>query len=190
MSDETESSTQSKLETRFQKAGTLPRPGPIGRLVRLLWGILLAYAVYDLLTHRGGFVRESMPYWTVWIYVPLLLAVFPYVVNIGFGLNWRAWPRRIVIAILAVGMLFSRLATGDVWWTPELGWFVYLWFLYFCTHLGSSFLVAAVIATPGCEMRALPHLWTLVTGNPTSEHYCPGMMNKVDGWERSRADRA
>lgn len=187
MTDQAKFVPRSKLETRFEKAGTLPRPGPLGRLIRLLWGTVLGYSTYDLLNHRAGFVRESMPYWMVWVYVPVLLAVFPYVVNIGFGVNWRARPRWIVFAILAVGMLASRLVTGDVWWTPALGWFTYLWFVYFCVHLGSSFFVSAVIATPGCEMRALPHLWALVTGKSTSEHYCPGMMDKVDRWERNRA---
>lgn len=189
MNDQEPSRLRDRLETRFEKRGTLPKPGPIGRIVRLFWGILLGYAVYDLLIHRDGFVRESMPYWTVWIYIPLLLMVFPYVVNIGFGVNWRAWPRWIVIVILAGGMVASRLITGYSWWSPAVGWFTYLWFLYLCTHLGSSFLVSALIATPGCEMRALPHLWMLVTGRETSEHYCPGMMDTVDGWERRRATR-
>ena len=75
---------------------------------------------------------------------------------------------------------------GDSWWTPVLGRYVWLTVFYVFGHLGLSFLLSAVIATPGCEMRAIPHLWTLVTGRATREHYCPGFLDRVDAWELQR----
>ena len=41
--------------------------------------------------------------------------------------------------------------------------------------------------TPGCEMRALPHLWMLATGRETAEHFCPtGFLDSLDRWEAGR----
>ena len=32
-------------------------------------------------------------------------------------------------------------------------------------------------------MRAIPHLWTVLTGKATKEHYCPGPLDRIDKWE-------
>ena len=58
-----------------------------------------------------------------------------------------------------------------------------VWLSYVYGHLGLSLLIASVIGTPGCEMRAIPHLSTIVTGRETAEHYCPGFFNGLDKWE-------
>ena len=60
------------------------------------------------------------------------------------------------------------------------------WVYYWFVHLGFSFFLAAVLATPGCEMRSIPHLWTLITRRATKEHYCPGFLDRLDRWERER----
>ena len=52
---------------------------------------------------------------------------------------------------------------------------------------GISFVLSAALATPGCEMRAIPHLWTIVTGRATKEHYCPGFLDGLDKWELGRS---
>ena len=48
-----------------------------------------------------------------------------------------------------------------------------------------SFVLSSILSTPGCEMRAIPHAWTLLTGHVTPEHYCPGALDRVDRFERS-----
>ncbi len=64
---------------------------------------------------------------------------------------------------------------------------IHIWQLYLSTHLGLAFLVSAVIATPGCEMRAFHHFYSLVTGNATKEHLCPvGPLHPIDQWEAAR----
>lgn len=78
------------------------------------------------------------------------------------------------------------LALYGTWWAPPLGVFTLLWFIYWSAHLGVSLVLAALIATPGCEMRAIPHLWTRLTGRRTKEHYCPGFFDRLDRWERRR----
>lgn len=175
------SDTKSKIETRFEDPGSLLKPGPIGRTVRLLWGVFLAWVFVTLLAAREVFFGTAFP-WEVSLAIAVALVVFPYVVNIGFGQNWRHWPRIVVAVLIVLGMVLNGTLYGTVW-SPGLGWFVFVWLLYFCGHLGISFLVASIIATPGCEMRALPHLWTLLTGRETKEHYCPGHIGSVDKWE-------
>jgi hypothetical protein len=54
-------------------------------------------------------------------------------------------------------------------------------------HLGIAYVLAAVIGTPGCEMRAFHDLYSRVTGIPTKEHYCPvGPLHPIDQWEARR----
>ena len=35
-------------------------------------------------------------------------------------------------------------------------------------------------------MRAIPHLYTMLTGNQIKEHYCPGFIDNIDRWEMKR----
>ncbi len=73
------------------------------------------------------------------------------------------------------------LGTADHW---VLGIVFWSWLFYFYMHLGTSFLLASVLATPGCEMRAIPELFGKLSGNPTDEHHCPAaFITRLDEWE-------
>lgn len=109
----------------------------------------------------------------------------PYVVNIGFTKNWRRAPQWAVLVLAAIALVID-LAVFGTWWAPPLGFLVWAWLVYFSAHLGISFVLSALVATPGCEMRAIPHLWTLTTGRSTKEHYCPGPLDRIDRWEAHR----
>lgn len=178
---------ENKLETHFEKQGTLPTPLVIGRIVRFLLGVWLLWAFIDL-ARKGpvGLIGTSPPlHWSLALGVVFGLWLTPYVVNIGFTKNWKAWPRYavLIIAALLVGV---DLLVYETWWAPPLGTFILAWMLYWLVHLGLSFVLSAFIATPGCEMRAIPHFWTLLTGRHTHEHYCPGLFDRLDRWERER----
>jgi hypothetical protein len=125
------------------------------------------------------------PNWTWWAFMALGLWLLPPVVNIGFTKNWRRKPQIALAAGLGLAVIADLLAYGT-WWAPPLGVVVWFWLVYFSAHLGGSFLLSAMIATPGCEMRAIPHLWTRLTGRVTEEHYCPGFIDHVDRWEQER----
>ena len=93
---------------------------------------------------------------------------------------------------LASGGLFITLAgighllTGSME-TEFLARAIWGWELYLFFHLGAAFIIAALIGTPGCEMRALHDLYSRVSGIPTKEHYCPvGPLHPIDQWESSR----
>ncbi len=182
--------TTSKLETRFEKHGSLHPPGPVGRLVRLGLGVLTALPVVSLLPQARTLLAltEVPTHFTWWLAVGLGLWVFPYVINIGFTASWRAWPRRVATAALAASIAVSLGVTGATW-SPVAGAVFLAWIVYTYGHLPLSFLLSAAIATPGCEMRAIPHLWTRVTGRATKQHYCPGVLDSVDNWETRRQAR-
>lgn len=180
-------SERAGVELRFSEPGSLPRPGPVGRTVRLLIGLWLLYALVLLVQDTSAFVHaETLPRSTsFWLFVLIAFHVTPYVVNIGFGRNWRH-ASQIVVAGAGVGLLALDLAVYGRVWAPPLGLFMWVWLAYFSLHLGGSFVLSALLATPGCEMRALPHAWGMLRGTTVSEHYCPGPFDGLDRWETGR----
>ena len=169
---------------RLEDPGSLMRPGPIGRLIRLLLGSACLYGLYSVLMYREALI--ATPFSTLPNLVVLVVVAFwivNYVVNIGFGMNWGRWPSYVsAILILASATLG--------WWiegspdSPILGACLWLWLMYFYAHLGLSFVVAALIATPGCEMRSIPELLGRLSGRKVQEHRCPAaLITKVDLWE-------
>lgn len=167
---------------RFDRPGTLARPGPIGRIVRAVLGALCLWLVWQLAAD-SAIADLSNP--SFWFLALLALSLAPYVVNIGFGIEWGAWPRIasaiVIIAAAVVSYLMAGSPLGYGLWAT-----VTIWMIYVYAHLGVSFLLAAVLATPGCEMRAIPHLLGLVFKQTAREHYCPGFIDNVDRWEHSR----
>jgi hypothetical protein len=166
---------------RFDDPGTLPPPGPIGRTVRLLIGLALADFVYQWLfaVDRSDLTEPMVLLWTAFSFY-----LAPYVVNIGFGVRWGAWPRIGLALILAASAGAAFAIDGswdsDILWQGLRGTQVYLY-----GHLGISFLLSGVLGTPGCEMRAIPHLIEKLGGSAKAEHYCPGPIDPLDRWERS-----
>ncbi len=179
-----------KLETRFEEYGSLPKPRIVGRIIRFGLGVWLLGFVYQLMVFGpSGLVDRTPPtHWTFWAAALLGITVTPYVVNIGLSRNWKHWPRVFVIAV-GVVLAAVDLALYGTWWAPPLGTYMLVWSIYWSAHLGLSFLLAAFINTPGCEMRAIPHLWTRITGRLTKEHYCPGFLDSLDRWERKEEIR-
>ncbi len=170
----------------FDKPGTLDKPGPIGRVVRLSIATLCLWAVWQLAVFSGVGALRS-PSW--WLAAGFALWLAPYVVNIGFGVKWGAWPRVISLALAAAGAIAAYLIAGNVLATPFY-LTLNIWMLYIFTHLGLSFALSAVLATPGCEMRSIPHLLGMITGKKAIEHYCPGFIDNVDRWERGASSEA
>lgn len=164
------------------------RPGPIGRLVRLVLGVLCTQSAVgagmSLIDGVSGFpdggdgllIAAGVAAWlTPWVY------------DVGLGMSlggrWRMLVAGGLVAAAAIGMGFGAAATGFHvgllgWIVVTLGW------------LGVSFLVAAVLRTPGCEMRALPHLANLLTRGSRELVACPGPLQPLDEWEARTSGRA
>ena len=169
------------------KQGSLERPGPIGRLTRLALGLLCAYALYQLILYRVIIISKPvsvLPSLTIMVVAAIL--IINYVVNIGFGKNFGRWPSYISIALVLSLAAVSWLVFGTAD-HPVVGLALWSWLVYFYSHLGVSFMLSAIIATPGCEMRSIPELLGRLFGRTAQEHHCPAsFITKIDAWE-SRA---
>jgi hypothetical protein len=172
------------IETEFEDQGSLEKPLRMGRLVRLLIGAVLLYLTYPLIPHFEWLLENGIPLHGInVISMALIFWVMPYVVNIGWSLNTKRTPQIVVIILTLVLGGFDYVSSGS-FYGPTLKVFTLAWFFYTATHLGISMVLAAILATPGCEMRAIPHLWSMMTDRHTREHYCPGILNGLDRWER------
>lgn len=175
-------------DLKLDDPGSLAKPGPLGRIVRLLFGLLCAWYVSELLAASATLIASDghiLP--LLWNGIIPGLFLISYVINIGFSRSWGKRPAIASAVVLAVAALASYLSSGTVV-TGLFARAVWVWELYLFAHLGLSFLLAAVIGTPGCEMRALHDLYSRITGNPTKEHYCPiGPLHPIDQWEARRS---
>jgi hypothetical protein len=171
--------------------GTLRKPGPIGRLTRLALGIACLYTLATLMRYAETDINEpfsSLDNLALIILFPL--CVFNYVINIGYSRSWGRWPLMVSLGLLVilagVGYLITGSLNNQVFGIPLV-----LWLGYFYTHLGLSFVLAAVIATPGCEMRSIPEVLGRLSGKPGEEHHCPvAFITKIDEWEAGLFNRA
>jgi hypothetical protein len=164
--------------------GLLLRPGPFGRLLRLVLGSACLYGLYQLLVYREAVI--ATPLSTLPNLVVLIVVAFwivNYVVNIGFGKSWGRWPSYVSAIVILASATLGWLIDG----TPDnpiLGACIWLWLMYFYAHLGLSFVLAALIATPGCEMRSIPQLLGRLSDKKVQEHHCPAsLITRIDLWE-------
>ena len=139
---------------RFDEPGTIARPGPIGRLVRLSLGALCLWLVWQLVTRSD---TPDLYNTSFWVMAAFGLMLAPYVVNIGFGVKWGAWPRIASVVAILGAAVFGFVMSGAVL-SMALWATVAIWMVYIYGHLGISFVLSAILATPGCEMRAIAHL--------------------------------
>jgi hypothetical protein len=174
-------------DLKLDEPGSLPRPGPIGRLVRFGLGVLCLSHVYWLLQVSDSLLDEDGQLRSIlWNGVLIGLLLVSYVINIGFSRAWKKWPATVSASIFMLIAAYGFLTAGS-FETQLLAHTLWLWELYVFMHLGIAFVVAAAIGTPGCEMRAFHDLYSRLTGNPTKEHFCPiGPLHPIDQWETRR----
>ncbi len=174
-------------DLKLDEPGSLVRPGPIGRIVRLalgflcIWYVVVRLAVYGQVMTGDAHIRS-----VAWNGVIIGLFLISYIINIGFSRAWKKWPAfisaGIFLAIAAIGY-----PTNGTIETELLARVIWSWEFYLFSHLGAAFIIASLIGTPGCEMRAFHDLYSRLSGNPTKEHYCPvGPLHPIDQWEARR----
>ena len=166
---------------QFHDAGTLPPPGPVGRLARLIFGAGAIYWVVQLF--RFGEMDALTNAWVIG-FTAFAVHLTPYTLNIGLGLRLGFWPRLLAVGLLIGAAVVGWRSSGELI-SPQL-WSATYWLnIYVYLHLGGSFLLAALFGTPGCEMRAIPILIGQITRRETRDHECPGPIGAIDRWERS-----
>ena len=138
----------------MQNAPALPKPGPIGRSARTLVGVV--YLVLSLLTFLSvrGYFRIGAPSGAWWLLAGISLYLLPMVTDIGFGRAWGSRSQAFVLVLVAIGVAWDMVVYRN-FWGPPLGGFLYALIGVVFAFTGLSFIVAGIIALPGCEMRAL-----------------------------------
>lgn len=172
------------MATQFLEPGSLSKPGMVGRSVRLIFGMFCIYALWQLFTVAPYVISDPFTYLAnLVLMIAFALCLINYVVNLGFSRNWRNYPLLVSLVWFGSIAVFGYLA-GAEFWNRLFGISLLLWLGYFFAHLGISFLLAAILGTPGCEMRAIPELFGKIAGRQVSEHRCPvSFINKIDEWE-------
>ena len=170
------------------ESGSLARPGLVGRSVRLAFGLACLWGLWNLGINLWAIIAAPVTVATHPSFAMLIVmcfAIINYVVNIGFSRSWGRWPAYGSLAgFLALGLL--ALAIDGEFNSPVLGVPLFAWLAYFYGHLGMSFVLAAALATPGCEMRAIPDLIGRISGHAAAEHHCPAsFITKLDAWEQT-----
>ncbi len=174
-------------DLRLEKPGSLAKPGPIGRFVRFAFGAMSIYYFIGLWSVRVDLMTDDGSIRTlVWNGILPALFLISYVVNIGFSRDWKKWPAFVSLVLLLAALGIGYMQVGAIE-SPLLARAIWVFELYLFAHLGLCFLLAALIATPGCEMRSIHHLYSILTRRPTAEHHCPvGPLTAIDRWERGR----
>ena len=81
------------MSLTLKEPDSLAKPGPIGRIVRLVLGVICLYGLYELFTIAPIFVEEPIDLLpNLSIMILFVFCIFNYVVNIGFSRNWKRYP--------------------------------------------------------------------------------------------------
>ena len=163
---------------------TLVKPGLIGRIGRFVLGALSLSFVASVLPFYSHFINvnplnNSSPYF---IGVLIAFLVLNDVINIGFNVSWGRLPQAVFLALVLLAIGLDMLLYGKIS-GPPLGAVLFVLSIFTHLYLGASHILAALIATPGCEMRSIPQLVAKLRGSTTEVHVCPGHWDGVDKWE-------
>ena len=170
---------------------SLAPAGIIGRVGKLSMGVAQLLGVYVLVRNYELVVSPVAPRDVgFWIFVGLAFALLSWTINLGFQRAWRSRPFLIATGLALVTGLFGLTIQGAIW-NPSFALVVYVVTVYVHGHMGFCHVLASIIATPGCEMRAIDHVRAMLTGKVAELRICPGIWTRLDEWEarvRGRAD--
>lgn len=114
-----------------------------------------------------GYFRVGAPSGAWWLFACISLYLLPMVTDSGFGRAWDGRSQVLVLLLVAVGVAWD-FAVYRNFWGPPLGGLLYGLIGVVFGFTGLSFILAGIIALPGCEMRALPYA---LSGNQAKTHY-------------------
>ena len=97
-------------DLKLDEPGSLPKPGPVGRLVRLALGLLCAWYVKDLIDVSGSLIAGDGHIRAVnWNGIIPGLFLVSYIINIGFSRAWGKRPAIVSAIVLASVAAFGYL---------------------------------------------------------------------------------
>lgn len=172
-----ENSEECATDTPLAPAGILTR---IGKFVA---GTLQLLVIYILITNPE--LAQSSEPWSgpgLWVAAGLALLLLVWSVDLGFK---GQWGRRVlggVLVLLVAGAAYGLATSGSLWSVP-VSLILYATTFYVHGHMGICHVIAAIMGTPGCEMRVLPAIWAKMTGRGVEFCACPGFWTPLDNWE-------
>jgi hypothetical protein len=160
---------------------TPPSPSLIGRLVRILAGLVVTSIAWSLFTGLRPLLSGDVPAtsWPFW----LMLAVLAFVSGWVLAELLQKRIALVTDTLLILGALVAAGADWTVGGSPfgaAFGAFVWVWGLVFALLLGPALFLAAILGTPGCEMRASADLWTRLRGGDPRAVACRGWVDRFD----------
>ncbi len=99
----------------------------------------------------------------------------------GLGRDWGHRPQIVLTALIVIAVIVNLVIYSSLW-APPLGLLVFVWLLLEFVPLGLASVLAAVLGTPGSEMRSYNHLAAKLTSQDPTEHFCPGGLDFADKW--------
>ena len=111
-----------------------------------------------------------------------------HVVNLGLGKSWGHKPQIFFLFLAGLALVADLVLYGRVWAPPLAGLLIF-WLILIILPLGIAHLLAAVLRTPGCEMRSYNHLLARLRDQDPTEHFCPGGVDFADKWEADLKQR-
>lgn len=137
------------MASRERTPGTLPPPGPIGRVARLALGLVTAGVVVAVLLARlDGPPGHTNPSPLFLLVVVIAVHLVGDIVELGFRRRWGAVSRAAAVS-LAGALAVVDVVAYDRWWAPALAWYLFLLVEVTFGFLAVSLVTAAAIAAPG-----------------------------------------
>lgn len=137
------------MSLSLQTPGTFPRPGWMGRIVRLLMGGALLYFLMKLLPAFDHIVGYSLPRGGLfWVGIALAFYALPLTLNPLFGRNIGRTVQLVVAGLALIAAGYDWLAQGQIW-GPPLGLLAFSVLAFVLGETALAFLLAALFAVPG-----------------------------------------
>jgi len=177
-------------ESSYVSPGVLPKPEWLGRGFRLGVGIVFLLSAFSVARNFQSLVFSEplAGSFGLWVLAPVLFWSMSEVIDLGLMVHWGRKAQLVVLilaaASIAIDYLFYRR-----FWAPPLGLLFCVWCLLIAIPLGLALVLAAIMGTPGCEMRTYAALLARLRGQSASEHYCPGGIDFIDRWQAQRGGR-
>ena len=158
----------------------------LGRLGRFIFGLWSLYFVREAFTYRFALVDFPDAFSQVGYLMGAALAfwLMPDVINIGLNRNWGSRSQFVWFGFALIAIVVDFVTTGS-FIGQYLGWAILIMGVFVHSYLGISHVLSAIIGTPGCEMRSIPHLGALLSNQSVGTVVCPGHWTSFDRWESS-----
>ncbi|GIU92793.1 MAG: hypothetical protein KatS3mg011_1699 [Acidimicrobiia bacterium] len=137
------------MAPRERPPGSLPRPGPLGRLLRLVLAAVAGVGALAGVEAVRSVPPGTRPPTLLLAGVALLAGwMLPHLTDMGFGRRWGNRVR-VAAAVLAGVLAVVDLVAFGEWWAPPLAWYLVVLIVAVFGWFAVSLAVAGVAAVPG-----------------------------------------